>query len=306
MTSRTYFKTFSDISWDVAHLYEHAFIYEYQKRLRKTGLIAQVTSSISGETFEAVIFIDMLFRTDEAASLMQYHLNSEAAPSEESIAHAIKSIENEERSNATVSDTLGLSAQLKVLAETPWQSVEAIEPTFVDDRPLSSTNHPLTLEPNKKDFINLEVIVSLKDASIEEAATFNRLSGFVIDAICEEIGLRHQAYFDEDDSLVRLDIEQLCFTSRIGFTVKSSVKSADIKNAAQAGVSKLLDDENMKAIQEALHAWADDPRAYSVIKDYYRYSGLLAGAKDIENLASIERIKSILGKLKIDIAERTV
>jgi len=290
--------------WDTAHIYEHAFIFEYQERLRQAGLIAQVTSSISGETFETVIFISVLFRNEQASRVMKAYLAQGAMPSQKTINHALSNIENEERSSITVKNHPKLLSQLEQLVDTPWRLVKNIEPVFVDSQAVSPDKKSVELKLSEKDFIDFEIFISLRDASLEDVAVFNRLSGFIVDAACEQLSIDFQAYFNDDDSLVRLDKKRLCFTSRIELTVKNTVKSTDIETSAQAGINKLLDSTNMKVMKDTLRAWSHDPRSYGVLINYYRYSGLIAGAENIEKLAGADRMRSIISMLEIKASRR--
>jgi len=292
-------KEYKGLSQTVAHIYEHLVIHSFHAYLESLGIHPGLIGSVSGETFEHVIFLNAIFYDKEVADAYESFLASPTLVDISSIQQMILECGAEDRVTLAFEDRAVFDAQLDSLIKIPWTNNSLVETHYVDET--STSEAVFQAKRTAKDFkdVALGFYAATDTLDQDEQTLFLRLSVIVGDII--EIAIRKELHGAYCVGRAPVSIDGAAILSATHLRIKKNVPLASIKKAAQDALSSLDMQSAMPLIAAHFEEFADRATWKTFVIDYYRHTGILTNNANIASLATQERIESIFSKLKIQV-----
>lgn len=295
-------KEYSETSWDVAHLYEHLFTYAFQSYLQSIGLHPGVSGSISGDTFEHIIFINAIYYDKRVADAYNYFLSTPTLVNTSFTSQALLEIETEEKITLTTKNKARLDAQLHSLILKPWMENTSLPSNTILDTKITSTPEEV-FEVNRTAKKYRDVIVGIyadiNRLDDSEQVLFLRLSIIIGDIINYAIRSKLHSLYHFGSSPISKDREIMGNMHHFRFSRKVSLKL--IKETAEDALHTIDIQSAIPLITAQFDEFANSAVWNSVVVDYYYHTGILTNTKHISSLATPQRVMSILSKIEIHV-----
>lgn len=288
-------KEFSSCSWDVAHLYEHAFCHAYFAYLLKNDVNPSVCGFLNADTFERVIYIYASFYNKKTADLFEKFINTNDV-SEEYIDIASKEIGLEDKSIYKIVDQAEFNNQFSEINQIIWADVSLLKTAHsISDRNLILS--PFSMTHSAKTYRDVIISNFIENGTADENALMLRWSMVLDDVIRVSLNsdmicyltYSSPAYIVKDNFVGRTQIIRFSkdiSLQDIKINVENIVKAFDLKK----NYSYIKDHFSEYSNQPT---WRDDPITY------YRYSSIVTSSLHISSLATIDNLQSLTDKVKI-------
>lgn len=291
-------KEYKDASWDVAHLHEHLVIRSFESYLESLGIHPGFIGSVSGTTFEHIVFLNAIFYDKRVADAYVYFIKKPSLIDASFIPQMLLEIETEDREVFTLQDKPELETQLTSLLETPWVDNAATMNHTVDELPVLP-DAPFVINRSAKDFRDIVVstYAGINTLDEEEQVLFLRLSVIINDVIGYAIRKKlHSAYHVGLSPISKVNTD-MGSTQHIRFRRNITLKQ--IQETAERALQNINIESTMPLVSAQLEEFADRATWRNVVVDYYRHTGIVTNNEQITSLATPERVASIISKLKV-------
>lgn len=290
-------KEYSNVSQDMAHLYEHLVIYSFHSYLESLGIHPGLIGSVNGDTFEHVAFLNVTFYEKRVADAYVHFLTSSKLVDTTLIPQMLLECESEDRVTFTLRGGAEFDRQLNSLTAMPWMSNDLEATHFVDETPTAEI--VLEAKRSAKEFKDIALGFYADSAALDqsEQTLFLRLSVIIGDIL--ELAIRRGLHGAYCVGRTPTAIEGTVMVCGIHLRLKKSVPLKMIRKTAEDALRAIDIHSAMPLITAQFDEFADRATWKSFVVDYYRHMGILTNTKYISSLATPERINSILSKLKI-------
>lgn len=291
-------KEYKDASWDVAHLYEHLVTRSFQSHLESLGIHPGLIGSVSGDTFEHVIFLQAIFYDKQVAEAYKHFLEMPSLTDSSFIPQMLLEIEIENKEHLNMKDKSELESQLGSLSATPWMNNAAITNRIVDES-TTLPDAPFVIKRSAKDFRDIVVSTYAKSDDLDEneQILFLRLSVIIGDIIGYTIRKELPGAYHVGLSPISKVNANMGSAQHIRFP--RNVTLRQIQETAEQALLDINVQQAMPLISAQLDEFADRATWRNIVVDYYRHTGVLTNNNHISSLATPERIASIISKLKV-------
>ncbi len=293
-------KEYKGASWDVAHLYEHLVTRSFQSHLESLGVNPGLIGSLSGDTFEHIIFLNATFYDKSVADTYEHFMKTSAPTDSSFIPQALREIESEEKETFTLARDGEFDSQLASLAALPWVD-NAKTASGVVDESTTLPDAPFVIKRSAKDFRDIVVSTYVKSDDLDEdgQVLFLRLSVIIGDIIGYTIRKELPGAYHVGLSPISKVNANMGSTQRIRFP--RNVTLRQIQETAEQALLDINVQQAMPLISAQLDEFADRATWRNIVVDYYRHTGILTNNNHISSLATPERITSIISKLKVHV-----
>jgi hypothetical protein len=292
-------KEYNGLSQTVAHIYEHLVIHSFHAHLESLNIHPGLIGSVSGETFEHVIFLNAIFYDKKVSDTYESFLASPTLVDIASLQQMILECETEDKVALTLEDRVMFDRQLDSLMSTPWTNNSLVETHYVDET--STSEAIFQTKRTAKDFkdVALGFYADTDALDQDEQTLFLRLSVIVGDII--EVAIRKELHGVYCVGRAPISIDDAAMLSATHLRIKKNIPLTSIKKAAQDALSTIDVQSVMPLIAAHFEEFADRATWKTFVIDYYRHTGILTNNPAISSLATQERIESIFSKLKIHV-----
>lgn len=292
------------MDWGVAHLYEHLLIQSFRAHVEASGYSPYLYGWVGGETFQGVLFIDYGFYNPALEELFVKFMQNTPRISLADLENEILRIQAEDRVLVDISNKKRLVELLKEMDKTTFTNVnDGDEVRQIDD---IAPSHPPFMKEKRsaKSFKQITVAVGLPQASLEEKATFLRMTPIIFDAI--DSALFSKGLYQNEVSWPVHNKHHDSMLAHAIYTVKKgTVSNKDIEKIAHEALASIELRGHEKEIKYYADGFVGTPNWHTFPIDYYRYTGIISSKRRIAELLKVENLQGLMGKLQIQVTRTT-
>jgi hypothetical protein len=291
-------KEYVDASYEVARLYEHLVIFSFYKHLESKQIQSELIGRVSGETFDSIIFLNANFYDPKIAYLYEEFLRSPLVIDEQLALRSLRKLEVEDKVKLIARDVSVLNQQLRALISTPWtENTSAL--THALDNPKLPTS-PIEIKKASKDFRNILIGVYAENNELDqdEQVLMLRLSAVIGDIIHFELREQLDCYYLEGSPIMK-DEGIIGNTYTYRFNKKVLIKT--IEETIETKLQAFDVPSAMPLIELQFNEFASRQSWNNEAVDFCRNTGFVTSNEHIASLATLERVTSVVSKLKIHV-----
>lgn len=299
--SYIYQKKTTDCSWDIAHLYEHAFVYEFYSYLSKNGVDPAVFGWLDAQTFEHSIFIFGAFYNKKIADLFNQFITQNNVPNIP-IEKIVKELGVEDNVIYTINNEKEAKSQLEIMNKLPWIDVESLTSAdHIDES--QNIFSPLSKGKSAKSYKKLIISFYVDKGNSTENALFIRYSVIIDDIISIALYLNTICHGLESSPVYEGDKSNLTRIKSVAFQKTISIDL--VKMICEKAIKDFDVENNYQYIKDHFTTFAEQPTWRDFSIEYFRHTGILASNKYISSLCTVKNIKSLMSKIKIKVNNQT-
>lgn len=301
MEEVAYLKLINGVAFEVAHVYEHAFILACQDELATKGLPPYLVASLSGETFyKTFMYVTADVFDSATANYLRDLFTSNLQPSEAHLQHALIQTACEDMAVATIKNKAVYEKQMKEISSRKW--VRATK------QPLSAegikTSSPVLYRVNKQLYKRCLIEINFGSVRPIEAALLNRLVYLVTDSIGQSL---RRSFYAFTATTQLLDYYQGGMAT-LGHTViiSAAVEKSAIEHAVRESLKPFLDKENDRFVIRHFENWSKNKWNQLATLGYYKKTGLLVGSEVLAHEILKQDLTHIIERATIRISLRKI
>lgn len=289
-------KDITNCSWDIAHIYEHAFCHGFMKFLTNNNIDPSLFGWFDADTFEHSIFIFACFYNKKIANLFEKFVKMNNIP-DIPLTILLKEIGAEEKAIFTISDQKKLQEQLSTINKASWVNIDSTNGirSIVESQSIES---PLKKAPSTKSYRKVIISSNIKDGSDIDKILFLRWSSFIADIMTRSMhDVAPCSFFGSSPVIAD---EEKCLFRLEAATFPKNVSLVTIKKAAQDAIDNFDIEKNFEYIKDHFVEFSKYPTWRNFSVEYFRHTGIITSTNYINSLATIDNLKSLNKKIKIE------
>lgn len=294
----THYLDTSDIHWDVSFVFQDIIEDDIANNLRNNGINPELAGWIGCTSFKKAIFVNFGFYNKTSLELTEEYLND--LPKnfcDKQIMRGLSILQASSKSRVTVNDFKALSKQIKTLASRKWNTNITAKNNTI--------NKIITKKRDAKMFRDITIAVSASKLTKNEQQLMLRFRTILTDIINYNLfeitgiynnGVSDVVCIDGSDNLgfiLRYTITRKMTTvNKLEQLIHNCIKSFDIS-------------KNMSAIDDHFKAFASQPDWQDMPINYYDKTQIITTNMRIAKQATLNNIKSLIGKLTFTVRDST-
>jgi hypothetical protein len=292
-------KEYANVSQDIAHLYEHLVIYSFQLHLKSLGIYPGLIGSISGETFEQVIFLNATFYDQRVADAYKHFLIAPQSVDAALIPQMLAECEVEDGVTFEIQDKDEMNVQLNSLVAMSWVDNDFAVSHFIDETKVPEV--ALNTKRTAKEFRDISLGFYFESEALDqdEETLFLRLSVIIEDIV--NFGIREKVHGMYHMGRAPISIYNDAMIGGMHLRFKKDVSLRLIKEVAESVLTSFDMVSAVPFIMAQFKEFADRATWKNSVIDYYRHTGMVTSNAYIASLATPERIASIMSKIRIHV-----
>lgn len=299
-----FYKQISDYDNEAAHIYEHIFISNFHKLLKKNGFTFGLYGWVQGSTFNDIILIEVAFYDKSAEKLFLDFVNHPMIITEKDIQHAISVISVETRANIEV-DMAALNKELEIISNLPFHDLESqpILSRFMHKKN-SSKSEIINMHTKKSTFEKANLIFAYIEKDLQEIAIIFRIWPILYDNILSIINKNcgycvnsHSPAFNKRSGYLLMGIE-------VGLR-----KGTSAKQHLENDINKMLKSINFQKrkpeLKQYITTFKNNIDFAHIPEQIFDNTGVLVSRSKIAELFTAENVQRVWDKLEFNITNRT-
>jgi hypothetical protein len=293
-----YIKPIDGIAYQIAHVYEHAFINACHDKLRNDGLLPSLIGDFSGATFYATFMYVCVNVFDSAnASLVRNFFTSNLQPSKDVLQSALQETACEDKAVVTIMNKAVYKQKLNKFSKQDW--VKITEQTLIEEN--CTWPSPIVYKEDKSLYKHCRIEIIFESIKPIEAALLSRLAYMVSGALSQTLRRVFQAYTLEEH-LLTYTAEKAILAHTL--VINATISKAAIESAVRDTLQPFSDTKNVPQIAQHFKKWSTGTESQLGTVAYYRGTGVLVGSQALSKEAATGNFTHIIERATIHVSLR--
>lgn len=299
MTEIILIKETPTVSFQVAHVYEHAYILACQEALQKNGLIPYTTVEFNGATYNnTYLYVRAEVFNDRNYDAIKRVMLSDLTITEAHKQQAFLETETEYVSKARIIDREAYEQQLAILINTRWKSLE--------DQPYTPSteevNSPVEYTAAHAEFKKANLTISFSVSNPRMVAVLARLTYVMINSISYHLGAAFQSYTTYTTYLDYNEKDTACFEQNL--LIDSRYSKQEIIKTASEALTVLTRPDDYTDLGLFLEAWTESKTEQSAAMTFSECTNILMGSKQTLKEFEEHDLKPLLRSTRVSVSLR--
>jgi len=294
-------KDVTDCSWDVAHLYEHAFCHAFFDYLSRNDINPGVYGFLNAEAFAHSIFVYACFYNKKAADLFEKFIRINNV-SEKSIDKPLAEIGIEDKLSYTIIDPVKFYSQFHSINQAIWTNVSLLKTARYLDK-TSLITSPFTKKNSAKSYRDIIISYYIENGTLNENTLMLRWSVMLEDIIRTSLNDDMTCYVTDCSPAYDIEANTIGRTQIMRFL--RNVRIQDVQEKVEKTIKTFDVEKNFSYIQDHFNeysnqpTWRDDPIVY------YKFNNIITSNSYINSLATLDNLLLLTSKIRVKVQNYT-